>query len=143
MMRNAYVDTNIFDYVALRNPTYGKACLEVLQGIGREFNATCSFSVPLEILGSLSRKNSEIAFGALMGFFSFDLKLVEISKEIIMSAIEMSKKTGINGYDAIHAATMRNESLEVIITENYNDFKMIKDIEIVRPLNYKTWLNKN
>lgn len=69
-MKSAYVDTNIFDYVALRNPIYGKACLEVLRGIGREFNATCSFSVPLEILGSLSRKDFEIAYGALIGFFS-------------------------------------------------------------------------
>lgn len=141
MMKSAYVDTNIFDYAALRNPTYGRACVEILEGIGKEFDAVCSISVPLEIFGSLSRKDIGVAYGTLTAFFSFDLKLVNISKDILLGAAGISKKTGINGYDAVHAATMESEGITSIITENHKDFEMVKDIRVVRPLGYGRWLN--
>ena len=139
-MEEAYLDTNIFDYAALRNPTYGEACRDILEGIDKEFSATCSFLVPIEILGSLSRKGIQVAQGTLIGFFSFNLKIVSISQAIITEAAEIPKKTGINGYDAIHAATMKNEGLTTIITENYSDFEKIRGIRVIRPHDYRAWL---
>jgi len=139
-MKKAYVDTNIFDYAALRNQTYGKACLEILEGIGKEFDATCSIAVPFEILGSLSRENLEIAQGTITGFFSFDIRVVGLTKDVLMDAAEITRKTGIDGYDAVHVATMRSEGLTAIITKNYANFKKIKDIDNITPLKYKSWL---
>jgi predicted nucleic acid-binding protein len=135
-MQRVYIDTNIFDYVVLRHPTYGKACKEILDDIGSFLDVACSLQVPVEILGSLSEIDKNIAFKALVGFFSFRIKLVEISEKILLDAGKISFKTGINGYDAVHVATMKEENIKTIITENYSDFKKIKGIKIIRPLDY-------
>jgi len=139
MMKKVCIDTNIFDYVALKNVTYGKACKEILDDIGIFLDGNCSFLVPIEILGSLSEINMKIAYKALLGFFSFKLNLIEIDEKLILSAGKISEKDKINGYDAIHVATMKKEKIKTIITENYDDFKKVKNIEIVRPLDYRKW----
>jgi predicted nucleic acid-binding protein len=139
MMQKVYIDTNIFDYVVLKHPKYGKACKEILNDVGTLLDAVCSIQVPIEILGSLSEIDKNIALKALLGFFSFKLKIIETSEKIILSASKLSLKSGINGYDAVHTATMKKDKLKTIITENYSDFKKIKGIRIVRPLSYKNW----
>jgi len=136
-MQRVYINTNIFDYVVLKHPTYGRACKEILDDIGIFLDAVCSVQVPIEILGSISQINKNIAFKALIGFFSFRIKLVEISEKIIFDAGKICAKTGINGYDAVHVATMKKEGIKTIITENYSDFKKVKGIKIIRPLDYK------
>lgn len=134
-----YIDTNIFDYVALKNATYGKACKEILDDIGTFLDASCSFLVPIEILGSLSEIDTKIATKALLGFFSFKLNLMEISEQLILNAGKIAKKDKINGYDAVHVAAMKKEKIKTVITENYSDFKKTKGIEIVRPFGYQKW----
>ena len=138
-MPRVYIDTNIFDYVALRNVTYGKACKEILDDIGTTLEASCSYLVPVEILGSLSEISTQTAFKALLGFFSFKLSLVEVDEKLILWASKLAKKDKINGYDAVHVAAMKKAKIKTIITENYDDFKRIKNIEIVRPLDYQKW----
>lgn len=139
MMPKAYIDTNIFDYVALRNVTYGRACKEILDDIGTFLEGSCSFLVPVEILGSLSEISTKTAAKALLAFFSFKLNLTEIDEKLILNASKMTQKDKINGYDAVHVAAMRKEKIKTIITENYDDFKRVKGIEIVRPLDYQKW----
>ena len=139
MMRKVYIDTNIFDYVALKNITYGRACKEILDDIGVILDVSCSFLVPVEMLGFLSEISTKIAFKALLGFFSFKLNLIEVTEKLILSAAKLAKNTKINGYDAVHVAAMKKEKIKTIITENYKDFKVIKGIEIVRPLDYPKW----
>ena len=134
-----YIDTNIFDYVALKNATYGKACKEILDDIGTFLDANYSFLVPIEILGSLSEIDTKIATKALLGFFSFKLNLMEISEQLILNAGKIAKKDKINGYDAVHVAAMKKEKIKTVITENYDDFKKAKGIEIVRPFDYQKW----
>ena len=135
-MNRAYVDTNIFDYVVMRDTRYGAACRRVLQGIGSKFDAVCSFQVPAEILGSLSTIDHRLAQEALIGFFSYPIKLVEISQKLLSEAASISVETKISGYDAIHVAAMRQENVHTIITENYKDFHKVKDIEVIRPHEY-------
>lgn len=139
MMPKAYVDTNIFDYVALKNITYGKACKEILDDIGTFLEGNCSLLVPVEILGSLSEISSKTAFKTLAGFFSFKLNLIEVNEELILNASKMAQKDKINGYDAVHVAAMKKVKIKTLITENYDDFKKVKSIEIVRPLDYQKW----
>ena len=139
MMQRVYIDTNIFDYVALRHEVYGKACKEILDDIGGLLDASCSFLVPIELLGSLSEINVEIAFKALTAFFAFKLNLIDVNANVIVEASKIMGKTKINRYDAVHAASMKKEGIKAIITENYKDFKEIPKIEIVKPLDYKKW----
>ena len=116
MMKKVYIDTNIFDYVALKNVTYGKACKEILDDIGTILDASCSFLVPIEILGSLSEISVKTANKALLGFFSFKLNLIEIDEKLVLSASKISEKDKINGYDAIHVAAMKKEKIKTTIT---------------------------
>jgi predicted nucleic acid-binding protein len=142
-MKIAYVDTNIFDYVILKNEKYSKACKTILEGIGTRFDAVCSIQVPIELLGSTSAVNTMLAHDGLLGFFSFNLRVVGVSEKLLFSAASISKETGISGYDAIHVATMVQEGIRTIITENYKDFKKIKNIEIIRPLDYEAWVGED
>jgi predicted nucleic acid-binding protein len=139
-MKTAYVDTNIFDYVILKNEKYGKACKTILEGIGTKFDAICSIQVPVELLGSTSTVNPMLAYDGLLGFFSFNLRVIGISEKLLFNAATIAKETGISGYDAIHVATMVQEGIKTIITENYKDFKKIKNIEIIRPSTYEAWV---
>ncbi len=139
MMLRVYVDTNIFDYVALRHEVYGKACKEILDDIGGFLDANCSFLVAIELLGSLSEINIEIAFRALSALFAFKLNLIDVSTAVLLEASKIMGKTKINGYDAVHASSMKKEGIKTIITENYKDFKKIPTIKIIRPLDYKKW----
>jgi len=138
-MIKVYIDTNIFDYVALRHEVYGKACKEILDDVSSLLDAHCSFLVPIELVGSLSEISPEIAFKALSAFFAFKIKLIEINKNLLSVAGKIMHTTKIDGYDAIHAAAMKKENIKIIITENYKDFKKIPKIKIIRPLEYGRW----
>jgi len=133
---SAYIDTNIFDYVALKHPKYGLACKKIMDDIrdGR-FKAYCSHLVPVEILGSLAKVDREIAAGAILAFFSFPIEMIPLTERIIREASEITQDTGVS-YDAVHAASMRSEGLETIITEDVKHWEKIKGVKIIRPLEY-------
>jgi len=133
---SAYVDTNIFDYVALKHPKYGLACKKITDDIrdGR-LEAHCSYLVPMEILGSLARVDRKIAAGAILAFFSFPIDMIPIDERIIREASEITVETGV-GYDAIHAAAMRRRDLRTIITEDIEHWRKIGGVRILRPLEY-------
>jgi len=133
---SSYVDTNIFDYVALKHPKYGLACKKITDDIrdGR-LKAYCSYLVPIEILGSLARVNRRIAAGAILAFFSFPIEMITVDERIIREASKIALETGV-GYDAIHAAAMRRRDLQTIITEDIEHWRKIGGVKIIRPLEY-------
>ena len=133
---SAYIDTNIFDYVALKHPKYGLACKKITDDIrdGR-LKAYCSYLVPIEILGSLARVNRKIAAGAILAFFSFPIDMIPIDERIIREASEITLETGV-GYDSIHAAAMRRRNIRTIITEDIEHWRKIGSVKILRPLEY-------
>jgi len=141
-LRKVYIDTNVFDYVALRHEVYGEACKRVLSDIGKRIEAYCSYLVPIEMLGSLSEIDKELALKAVKAFFSFDIHLIELDELVIFLAGEICKKWRINGYDAVHAAAMRKANIRTIITENVRDFKKVPWIKVVRPIEYEKWISK-
>lgn len=133
---SAYIDTNIFDYVALKHPKYGQACKKITDDIrdGR-LKAYCSYLVPMEILGSLSRVDQKMATRAIVAFFSFPIDMIPIDERIIREASEITLETGIV-YDAIHAAAMRRRNLQTIITEDVEHWRKIGEVKILRPFEY-------
>jgi predicted nucleic acid-binding protein len=132
-----YIDTNIFVYSALAHPIYGKACKQIIDDIqnGR-IEVYCSYLVPIELLGSLAQIDIEKASIAVIAFLSLPVRLIEIDKETILEASRIMLKTGVS-YDSIHAACMKKEGLDSIITEDVDHWRKIRGIKIVRPLEYK------
>jgi predicted nucleic acid-binding protein len=134
---NFYIDTNIFDYSALAHPVYGKACKHIIDDIQNEkIEAYCSFLVPIELLGSLARIDTEKAAIAVAAFFSLPISMIQIDEWIIQDAATIMLDSGVS-YDSIHAACMRRKSLDTIITEDTKDWKKIKNVKIIRPLEYQ------
>ena len=132
---SAYIDTNIFDYVALRHPKYGLPCKRILDDIVEgSLKAHCSHLVPIEILGSLSRIDRNIAYGAVLAFYSFPIAMIPLSERVIREASTLTLETGI-GYDAVHAAAMRSRGLKTVITEDVDHWRRL-GAEIVRPMEY-------
>ena len=132
-----YIDTNIFDYSALAHPVYGKACKHIIDDIqNKKIEAYCSFLVPIELLGSLARINAEKAAIAVAAFFSLPIGMIQIDEWVLQEAASIMLDSGIS-YDSVHAACMRRKGLETIITEDTKDWKKIKNVKIIRPLEYQ------
>jgi len=133
---DAYVDTNIFVYVALKHPTYGGSCKEILADIWkRRINAYCSFLVPIEILGSIAEIDRDIAAGALTAFFSLPINLIAMDERLIHEAADIMRQADVT-YAAVHAAAMKRHGLDTVITEDVEHWKKIRNIKIIRPLEY-------
>ena len=132
-----YIDTNIFDYSALAHPVYGKACKHIIDDIQNEkIKAYCSFLVPIELLGSLARIDAEKAAIAVAAFFSLPISMIQIDEWVLQDAASIMLDSGIS-YDSIHAACMRRAGLDTIITEDAKDWKKVKNVKIIRPLEYQ------
>lgn len=137
-----YVDTNIFVYSALAHPTYGKACKCIIDDIqNRKIKAYCGFLVPIELLGSLARIDPEKAGAAVDAFFSLPINMIQIDEEILHDAARIMLDSGVS-YDSVHAACMKRKDLDTIITEDFTDWKKIKNTHIIRPLEYEKIIKK-
>jgi predicted nucleic acid-binding protein len=133
-----YVDTNIFVYSALAHPVYGKACKQIIDDIQNgKIEAYCGYLVPIELLGSIGRIDAEKAAVAVSAFFSLPINMITVDERVIRNAARILADSNV-GYDSIHAACMQRDALDTIITEDITDWKKIKNVTVVRPLEYKT-----
>lgn len=149
---SAYIDTNIYDYVALKHPRYGVACKQILEDVAEgRLEGHGSLLVAIEILGSLSEITPEIAKGALEAYFSLPIRAAPLHQHVIENASEIAVKTNVS-YDAIHAAAMCASKVSTIITEDIAHWDRIRRrwpslktkmdldmITVVRPLAYQRW----
>ena len=132
-----FIDTNIFVYSALAHPIYGAACKQIIDDIQNEkIKAYCSFLIPIELLGSLSKIDAAKAAIAIDAFFSLPINMIPIDEQTLHDAASITLQSGVR-YDSIHAACMRRKGLDTIITEDAKDWKRIKHFTIIRPLEYE------
>ena len=132
-----YIDTNIFVYSALAHPVYGKYCKQIIDDIqNEEIEAYCGFLVPIELLGSLAKIDSAKVGIALDAFFSLPIKMMQIDAGLLQDAAGIMLESGVS-YDSVHAACMRAKGLDTIITEDITDWKKIKSVKVIRPLEYE------
>lgn len=131
-----YIDTNIFNYSALAHPVYGRACKRIIDDVQNgKIDAYCGFLVAIELLGSLAEIDIAKAAVAITAFFSLPIRLIQIDERIVHEATHIMLESGVS-YDSIHAACMRRKGLDTIITEDIEHWGKIKNIKIVRPLDY-------
>lgn len=131
-----YVDTNIFVYSALAHPVYGKACKQIVDDIQNgKIEACCGFLVPVELLGSLAGIEVKRAAVAVAAFFSLPMEMIQIDEHIVRDAVSIMLESGVS-YDSVHAACMKRRGVDTIITEDVKDWSRIKNIKIIRPLDY-------
>ena len=123
--KRVYIDTNIYIYVALNHPKYYGKCYEVLDLlISRKFEGYGSILVLFELFGALSEINVNAAYDAALSYLDFPLIILEVDRKTLEYAkiiAEFSKTT----YDALHAALVAQNELEVVVTEDLDDWKKI------------------
>jgi len=120
----------------LAHPVYGKACKHIIDDIqNKKIKACCSFLVPIELLGSLARIDTEKAAIAVAAFFSLPISMIQIDEWVLQDAARIIVESGVS-YDSVHAACMRRSGLDTVITEDTTDWKKIKNVKIIRPLDY-------
>lgn len=150
----AYIDTNVYDYVALRHPLYGEPSKKILTDIYEDqLEAYGSVLVAIEILGSLAEVDSRIASGAVEAYLSLPIKTIHIDERILKMAGDIVAEAGVS-YDSIHASAMCSAGVSTVITEDLEHWSKIKqswsrirertgaysqEIEFVRPMEYDAW----
>ena len=69
--------------------------------------------------------------------YVFDLievsDIVEYNSNTIMNALSISKQYSIHFFDALLVATMQENGISKIVTENKKDFKKISWLEVINP----------
>lgn len=126
--KRAYIDTNIFIYVAINNPDYFEQCRKVLEDlVNGDYEGYGSELVVFELFGSLSKINPIAAYEAVTYYLDLPIKILKTDRSVFQIAREISKESQTS-YDAIHAALMMKNNINTIITEDLNDWLRIKKI---------------
>ncbi len=123
--KRVYIDTNIFVYTALKHPRFYEGSRKVLEMlVSEEFSGYGSHLVAFELFGSLSRISVEAAYEAINAYLDMPITMLHPTRETYEYArliAALSKTT----YDAVHAALIAQHGIEVIVTEDLEDWKRI------------------
>lgn len=123
--RRVYIDTNIFIYVALKHPDYYEQCYRVLDMlVSKEFNGYGSHLVLFELFGTLSRINVEAAYEAANSYLNLPLTILELNRETLDYAREIATLSNVT-YDSLHAALVAQNNINVVVSEDMNDWGRI------------------
>lgn len=126
--RQVYIDTNIFIYVALKHPDFYRGSYEVLHMlVSEEFTGYGSHLVLFELFGALSKLNVEAAYEAVNAYLDLPLKILELNRDTFIYAREIAKLSGTT-YDALHAAIIAQNNLDIIVTEDIENWEKILKI---------------
>ncbi len=116
------MDTNVYVYVALRHPELSGPCAAILRRVvSGELRAAGSDLVAVELLGSLARVDPRVARGALEAYLAMPLRRLEIDERVLRAAAAINEIVNVR-YDAIHAALMLLNGVEVAVTNDLDDW---------------------
>jgi len=136
-----FIDVNVFMYAAGKPHRYKDSCIHILSDIENEIlTAAVNSEIFQELLYRyyhirLAEKGVELCQNILQ----LPFKILPITEKDIRLAIDLFdsfKNKGLKPRDAIHAATMKNNSIEKIISAD-RDFDAIDFVQRIDPLNYK------
>jgi len=123
--KRVYIDTNIFIYVALKDPEFYKRCYSVLDMlISKEFIGYGSHLILFELFGALSRINVEAAYEAVNSYLDLPLTILELNRETFNYAKEIAMLSRTT-YDSIHAALIAQNRLDAVVTEDIENWSKI------------------
>lgn len=133
----AYIDTNIFVYSMFAHPVFGETCREIVDDLeAGVIQGVASTLVPLEVMSVAVEHDPSKAGIAVNSLYSLPLTIVEVSQDILLSASEIVSKYNLAGYDATHVATSLKSDTQTIIS-NDDEFKRVKEVTLLKPLDYR------
>jgi len=139
-MTKILVDSNILIYAHQRSENEKhKRCAEVVSSLIDSDEMCLSVQNLVEFSRVLSEKAS--LDKDLVRQFVFDLSesshVISYDENTVISALMISKQYKIHFFDALLAATMQENGISKILTENIKDFKKMPGIEAENPFGKK------
>ena len=135
----AYVDTNIFVYSMFAHPRYGLACRSIIDDLENgTLEGVVSTLVPVEVMSVAVKYDPSKAELAVTCVCSLPLEILEISRPVLSMAPGIALKHRLSGYDAVHVATSLEADISNFIS-NDDDFSGVREITLVKPLDYGEW----
>ncbi|RLE61925.1 MAG: type II toxin-antitoxin system VapC family toxin [Thermoprotei archaeon] len=134
MLKNKfYIDSNVFFYSIIVDRVYGRSCIKVLKMIYTEdIRAVISSTILLEVANALRKYGIPKIFERIKSILSLPLRVVDVTTDDILRAIELSEKYKLSPYDALHVIVMDREGLRDIISTD-RDFDKIDWITRIDP----------
>ena len=139
---NVFIDTNILAYAYdLSEPIKREKCLNILKEV---FSGEKRAFISSQILGELfytlvknfrkplDKEKARIVIGSFVNSPNW-IKL-DYNSSTIEKAIILSKEYSLPFWDCLIAATMLENNIFTIYTENESDFRKIPGIKVLNPL---------
>jgi len=128
-----YIDTNLFIYYFENNPKYTSKVESIFEeSIDKNIQLISSELLYLEllVLPNKERNNKILNLYKNIEDYMPSLKLINISKEILIGASEIRARYNYRSPDSIHLATAKVEKCKYFYGADKN-LKSFKDVEIV------------
>ena len=121
--KRAYIDTNIFIYVAVKHPYFYEECYNILEKlVEKEYAGYGSSLILFELFGALAKINVNAAYDAVNQYLNLPIKLLNPNRETFVYAKEIAMHSKTT-YDSLHAALMVQNNICTIITEDLEDWR--------------------
>ena len=137
-MIEALVDTNILIYAHHKQEIKKhETCARVVNELIDNDGLILSIQNLVEFSRVLREKSFPLIDQSLVRQYVFDLsessKVIYYNAHTVMDALTLSKDNNLHFFDALVAATMQENGISRIITENSKDFKKIPWLEVENP----------
>ena len=136
----AFVDSNIIIFANVETyPEYPKALELIERGLKGEFticfNTITALEAHYKLLRALGADEARYRIRAL--FESRGTLYFDVSKDTVLKGAELTKKyetDRLRTNDAVIAASMLENNIKTIYTDNEKDFRKILDLKVINPL---------
>ncbi len=136
MKDNLLVDTNVLIYMETADDlTKHIAAIETLTQLKSGYDLFLSIQNLNEFCNNMNKK-TQIDFEKLNGFvlnYQETFRLIFFNIETIKRANQISRMYHIHFFDSLLAATMQENNINTIITENKKDFEKIPWLKVISP----------
>ena len=137
-MTDFLIDSNILVYsIDAAAGSKHKIAKDLMERGMEERGATISIQNIVEFARVISEKSkTQLSTQAQMNLvhdFNYSFKVLTYGPETISCALQISSLNNIHFFDALLVATMNENGINHIITENVSDFKKVKWLKVLNP----------
>jgi predicted nucleic acid-binding protein len=131
-----FVDTNIFVYLFTDiNINKKNKCKKLIENILKDKDLIISIQTIIEFINVASKKIKTTSYKKAQAiyFFEKNFTILYYNTNTIIEAIKIELKYNIYFFDALIIATMLENNITTIYSENEKDFKKIKELKVINP----------
>ncbi|PLW79684.1 hypothetical protein C0585_06850 [Candidatus Woesearchaeota archaeon] len=134
--KKVFIDTNIFIYAYNNENSKRNICLQIVKNLFKNKISYISIQTLSELSNVLLHKMklSNLDLNEVIYELVEFGNLCEIKSSTIIKAIDIHKKFKIHFFDAQIVATMIQNGVDTIYTENVKDFSKVPFIKAINPL---------